>query len=442
MEIRLGDGLELRAGKTRASFSLKFVDGRTGRQERIKLGLYPQMSLAEARRRAMEERARITDPRELANPARDRREKSAQTTFRKLAEMRLDAAGRDALAPSTLTHYHHCLESECFPAIGDLPACEVRQSDVASIVEAVASRGSLVHADRVRAVASSVFAFGIGRGLLHANPAAGIAPRSTSIPRDRVLTDSELGLVLRSINHSGVSAEMRLILLLIVHTGQRSTEVREADASELCWNGVEVRGMRFAHPTWVLPGSRRVKGAAVGGRTKNRRDHYLPMSPAVQGLFREAQGKREKGRLFSVPSRHAVLQAFGRICARVGVEDCVIHDLRRSIASVLGEWDVRAEVVSGILNHSPLGITRRVYDRSRLLKPILEAMEMWSSHANEQANQSTAVAARLEALAVRPTLTLDRVRRSAGKRPANASCTISGSFGDAGYCRLSTEPDE
>jgi hypothetical protein len=55
------------------------------------------------------------------------------------------------------------------------------------------------------------------------------------------------------------------------------------------------------------------------------------------------------------------------------------------MASVLGEWDVRAEVISGVLNHTPLGITRRVYDRSRLLKPMLEAMEMWSLHANEQA---------------------------------------------------------
>ena len=388
MEVRLGDGLELRAGKRRASFSLKFVDGRTGRQERIKLGLYPQMSLAEARRRAMEERAKITDPRVLANPARDRRETSAATTFRRLAEMRLAAVGRDALAPSTLAHYRQCLARDCFPAIGDLPAREVRQSDVASIVEAVASRGSLVHADRVRAVASTVFAFGIGRGLVHANPAAGIALRSTSIPRDRVLTDSELGIILGSISQSGASDEMKLILLLIVHTGQRSTEVREADASELRWEGVEVRGVHFTRPTWVLPGSRRVKGAAVGGRTKNRRDHYLPMSPTVQALFREAQGKRNTGRLFTVPSRHAVLQAFKRICAKVGLDDCVVHDVRRSMASVLGERDVRAEVVSGILNHSPLGVTRRVYDRSRLLKPMLDAMEMWSLHAIEQANKA------------------------------------------------------
>jgi len=182
---------------------------------------------------------------------------------------------------------------------------------------------------------------------------------------------------------------MRLVLLLIMHTGQRSTEVREVDASELHWEGVEVRGMRFSHPTWVLPGSRRVKGAAVGGRTKNRRDHYLPMSPAVQGLFREAQKKRRAG--CSRYRRGTRCYRRRRICARVGVEDCVMHDVRRSMVSVLGEWDVRAEVISGILNHTPLGITRRGYDRSRLLKPMLEAMGTWSLHANEQANKNAAV---------------------------------------------------
>ena len=370
-EVRLGGGLELRAGKTRASFSLKFVDGRTGRQERIKLGVYPQMSLAEAHRRAMEERARITDPRELANPARDRREKSTAATFRKLAEMRLAAAGRHALAPSTLAHYRQCLECECFPAMGDFPACEVRQSDVASIVEAVASRGSLVHADRVPAVASSVFAFGIGRGLVRVNPSAGIAPRSTSFPRDRVLTDTELGLVLHSIYCSGVSAQMRLILQLIVHTGQRSTEAREADASELHWDGVEVRGMRFSRPTWVLPGSRRVKGAAVGGRTKNRRDHYLPMSPVVQALFREGAGRQCE--------RQAVL---GVVEARgaTGVQENLreggrggLRDSRSSALHVVGFGGKGRDGGGGLATPEPLA--------ARNYPPRVRSFEASEAHA-------------------------------------------------------------
>jgi len=102
IETRLGDGLELRAGVRKASFSLKFVDRRTGRQERLTLGYYPSIGLAEARRRAKEEQARIADPKVLANPARERRDISAMSTFKKLAELRL-ADGR--LADTTTDFY-------------------------------------------------------------------------------------------------------------------------------------------------------------------------------------------------------------------------------------------------------------------------------------------------------------------------------------------------
>jgi hypothetical protein len=102
IETRLGDGLELRAGVRKAAFSLKFVDRRTGRQERLALGYYPAIGLAEARRRAKEEQARIADPKVLANPARERRDISSVSTFKELAELRL---ADERLADTTRDYY-------------------------------------------------------------------------------------------------------------------------------------------------------------------------------------------------------------------------------------------------------------------------------------------------------------------------------------------------
>jgi Arm DNA-binding domain len=84
IETRLGDGLELRAGVRKAAFSLKFRDRRTGRQERLTLGYYPSIGLAEARRRAKEEQARIADPKVLANPARERRDISSDVHLQRI----------------------------------------------------------------------------------------------------------------------------------------------------------------------------------------------------------------------------------------------------------------------------------------------------------------------------------------------------------------------
>jgi hypothetical protein len=135
IEVRLGDGLELRAGIRKASFSLKFVDRRTGRQERVKLGHYPAIALAEARRRAKEHQARIEDPQVRANPAKERRDRAAVSTFRELAEARL---ADERLAPTTREYYGWCLETHAHRAIGDMAAGDVRTEDIISIVDTVA----------------------------------------------------------------------------------------------------------------------------------------------------------------------------------------------------------------------------------------------------------------------------------------------------------------
>ena len=137
IETRLGDGLELRAGVRKAAFSLKFRDRRTGRQERLTLGYYPSIGLAEARRRAKEEQARIADPKVLANPARERRDISAMSTFKELADLRL---ADERLAERTTAFYRWCRETYAFPRIGGMAAADVRTDDIVTIVDTVAKR--------------------------------------------------------------------------------------------------------------------------------------------------------------------------------------------------------------------------------------------------------------------------------------------------------------
>ena len=152
IEVKVGDCLQLRAGAHKATFSLKFVDRRTGRQERITIGYYPSLSLAEARRRAHEQQARIRDPRVRANPARERRDLEAMPTFQELAERRLED---DRLASSTRTYYRFCLETYAYRAIGGMAVGDIRSNDVMALVDDIA-RTAPTTADRVQTVISSV----------------------------------------------------------------------------------------------------------------------------------------------------------------------------------------------------------------------------------------------------------------------------------------------
>jgi integrase len=378
----LGDGLQLRVGARRATFSLKYVDRRTGRQERVTLGYYPATSLAEARRRAKEHQARIEDPAVRASPARERRGVDASPTFDRLAEMRIATEGRHSLAPQTRDYYRWCLAAHASRWIGSMPASEVRTEDVISVVDRVA-RAAPTTADRVQAAIASVFTWGMRERIVASNPARGIARRAADAPRTRVPTDDEMrGLVaaIGSAWEPTASQDLRRILLLLLLTGARSSEVRLAEARDLRWEG---HGS-YAGPVWAVPGDRLDRGRRVRGRTKGGREKLVPLSRQAAALFREALGAAAgRDRLFDVAEGRAVSYAMARACSRAGLagdERVTPHDFRRAVATWLGDRGERPDVIEEILGHSPKGVTRLHYNHSRLLPLVADALQRWADH--------------------------------------------------------------
>jgi integrase len=380
IETRLGDGLELRAGVRKAAFSLKFVDRRTGRQERLALGYYPAIGLAEARRRAKEEQARIADPKVLANPARERRDISSMSTFKELAELRL---ADERLADTTRDYYRWCFELYAFPQIGGMAAGEVRTDDVVNIVDAVAKRAPAT-ADRVQTAIASVFTWGMRERIITANPARGIPRRAPDLARDRVLRDCELRLVLEGLrsHRLNTSTDLSIILHLLLLTGARSSEVRLAEPTDLNWDG----HANYKGPVWIVPGDRLHRGRRVRGRTKSGRPKVIPLSTQAAALFLQASDRAgARQRLFDVAERRAVSYAMARLCKYVGLtgnQSATPHDFRRTISTWLGDHGERTDVIETILGHSPHGVTRKHYNLSLLLTPVAQALQRWADHLN------------------------------------------------------------
>jgi integrase len=379
IEVRLGDGLELRAGIRKASFSLKFVDRRTGRQERVKLGNYPWIVLAEARRRAKEHQARIEDPRVYANPAKERRDRAAVPTFREMAEERL---ADESLAPTTREYYRWCLETYAHRAIGDMTAGEVRTEDIISIVDTVARKAPTT-ADRVQAAIASVFSWAVRQRIVASNPARGIARRAANVPRDRVPDDADLRLILRGIYSAWAptaSRDLRAILHLLLLTAARSSEVRLTEKGDFRWDGYG----SFQGPVWVVPGDRLHRGRRLRGRTKSGRDKVLPLSRQAAALFRQSIDTAvSHERLFNVAERRAVSYAMARVCSRVGLAGKRVvtpHDFRRAASTWLGDRGERPDVIEAIVGHAPRGVTRAYYNLSRLLPMVARAMQLWADH--------------------------------------------------------------
>jgi integrase len=73
----------------------------------------------------------------------------------------------------------------------------------------------------------------------------------------------------------------------------------------------------------------------------------------------------------------ALTRVLNRNRGLLGIGDATIHDLRRSFATWHGEIGTPPEFLSGLLNHAPVTMTAKVYNRAANIKPKCRAMERW-----------------------------------------------------------------
>jgi integrase len=203
------------------------------------------------------------------------------------------------------------------------PATALSAKTVRAVIRAVADDGRRAMARQTAAYGSACFSWAIHVDLLAENPFSGL--RLEPAPsRERVLTDDELRSIWNATNGQGpYSAIVRLLML----TGQR----RE-----------EVAGMRWGEldadlTTWTIPGT----------RTKNHRDHIVPLSPHARAVL-AAQPQLGDDRVFWSRNFAAAKAALD---TQSGVTGWRLHDLRRTVATGLQKLGVRLEVCEAVLNH-------------------------------------------------------------------------------------------
>ena len=329
-----------------------------GRKRRLTLGAYPLLSLADARdkaREALAEVARGDDPQ-----GQKKAERQAPT-FGELASVYLERHAK--------VKKRHWREDERMLRVDLLPRWKRRKAesigrrDVSEMLDGIVARGAPIMANRVKALISKIYNFGIGRGMVESNPCLGVPMPAKARQRDRVLSEEEIRSLWRVLTEEELV--MAATFKVRVLTAQR---------------GVEVLKMRWEHLDgnwWTIPGE----------VAKNGLSHRVPLAPQVQSLLDELRpvtGDSEW--VFASPRRKgahitAIQKAAERIAKRAEV-DFVPHDLRRTAASFMTSMGTSRLVVSKILNHVESGITA-VYDRHSYDAEKREALVRWAGKLDE-----------------------------------------------------------
>ena len=209
-------------------------------------------------------------------------------------------------------------------------------------------------ANRVGALLTQMFSFGVERGMLDATPFTSLPrPGGTEKSRNRRLDDREVQTFWKKLTASSLTAEVRIALKLILVTAQRPGEVALAAREEF---DLERR-------VWTIPAE----------RSKNGQPHHVPLSGLALTLLKHLRRRYGESE-YVFPSRcwrsrngapitvRALSQGIRDREDHFGIPHFTPHDLRRTAASLMTATGVPRLHVEKVLNHT-IDDVAEIYDR-------------------------------------------------------------------------------
>lgn len=361
-----------------------------GQQKRLVLGAYPTLGVADVRLKLAAAKKMLDagqDPGADAvlNPQPVRR----QPTIDDLVSRYVEHAAK-TMRPKTVKEDRRILHAEVLSVWRSRLAKDIARSDVMELLKGIEDRGVYVMRNRTAGLLSRFFLFALDEGLIDATPAVQIrrlrkvSNERVERARDRFLTKEEIQSFWHNLDNIPVTPSMRAALKWALVTGQRRGEVAGTPRVEI--------DDRSA--IWTIPGT----------RTKNEQQQLLPLPDLALQVLKEADAvrvrleptrKNRKDRrpydstpspwLFPSKRYGRPISAEAMTCAIVrhrtalGIGDATMHDLRRTVATWMGEIGIAKDLIASILNHAPKGVTEVHYNKATILGQKRNAMKRWGA---------------------------------------------------------------
>ena len=246
-----------------------------GKEKTLALGVYPEVSLSEARTKRDEARKLIS---EGIDPCEQKRVKKVvpdlQLSFEHIA--RRWHASNKQWAQSHSDKVLKSLETHVFPFIGNRDITTLNTPDLLIPVRAAEAKQIYEIASRLQQRISAVMRYAVQSGIIRYNPALDMAGALTTVKRQHRLPE----LLSRIDGYKGQPVT-RLAVMLNLLVFIRSSELRYAR-----WSEIDID-----NSMWTIPAEREpLPGVKFSHRgSKMRTPHLVPLSKQVVAILAELQ---------------------------------------------------------------------------------------------------------------------------------------------------------
>lgn len=345
---------------------------RYNRKEKLlSMGIYPEISLADARQRRDEARRQIAhgiDPGAIRKAQKQADTKETET-FEVIARewhTKFKPSWTEGHASTIMSR----LERDLFPWLGKRPIAEIKAPELLAVLRRVESRGALETAHRIRTIAGQVFRYSVATGRAERDPSADL---KGAIPQPgekhlAALTDpKDVAPLLRAIDgyngHFVVKCALRLAPLFFVRPGElRKAEWAEIDLEQAVWNiPAHKMKMKQAH---IVPLCRQA----------------IEILTELKALTGASKYVFPSGWTNSQPmSNNAILAALRRMGFEKGT--MTGHGFRAMARTILDEvLQVRPDYIEHQLAHAVRDPNGRAYNRTAHLFERRKMMQTWADY--------------------------------------------------------------
>ena len=317
-------------------------------RQRITIGRYPAMSLAEARKEAKKRLAEDHTPR-TGLKFSEAYEEYKQTLATKRAR--------------TEKEYKRLIDKHFVPALGKKRLSELKYEDIVECVKGCPPS----EADHALAICRAFLRWCVKppRRFIAHSPLEGVEIKAPK-KRKRILKPAEIVTVWKAAARQAYPHGTIVQLLFL--TGQRRGEI-----ANLRWAWIDEKEQTITLPDWI---------------TKNKKEHTFPYDGMVAEILETIPRRNSTDLLF--PSKNAddrPLSGWSKYKKDLsdGVPAWRLHDLRRTFRSTHGEIGTPREIAERLINHAA-GVqtdVEAIYDRWTYLPQMRAAAERYEQHLTE-----------------------------------------------------------
>lgn len=347
-----------------------------GKEKRLSLGVYPDVSLALARERREEKRKLLADD---IDPSEHRKVMKSATTDRVANSFELIAREWFVKHKPNWVDSHsdkiiRRLERDIFPWIGANPISEITAPVLLGVIRRIEERGALETAHRAMGNCGQIFRYAIATGKADRDPSQDLRGSLPPVKGTHFTAQTDpqrFAALLRVMDgYEGtltVCCALRLAPLVFVRPG----ELRNAEWSCIDFDKAEWRYLV----------------------TKTDTPHIVPLSTQAIAILKELYPLTGHGRYVFPSARtntrpmsdNAILAALRRL--GISKEEATGHGFRATARTLLDEvLGVRPELIEHQLAHAVRDPNGRAYNRTAHLAERKRMMQGWADYLDSIKN--------------------------------------------------------